>query len=71
MVSPGSLVAPGDPDALAESLLALLRSPERRQALGRAARARVLPTFAASRLVADVDALYGELLRAKGVAVPW
>ena len=30
-----------------------------------------MPTFAAGRLVADVDALYGELLRAKGVAVPW
>ena len=67
----GRLVAPGDPEALAAALTALLQDPERRQALGRAARARVLPAFAASRLVGDIDALYGELLRAKGVAVPW
>ena len=67
----GCLVAPGDPEALAAALTALLQHPERRQALGRAARARVLPAFAASRLISDIDALYGDLLRAKGVAVPW
>ena len=66
----GCLVPPDDPGALAEALVALLQDPERRQVLGKAARERVIPAFAAGRLVADVDALYRELLRAKGVAVP-
>ena len=30
----------------------------------------MIPAFAAGRLVADMDALYQDLLRAKGVAVP-
>ena len=67
----GRLVPPDDPAALADALAALLRDPERRRALGAAGRARVVPAFAAARLVEDVDALYTELLRRKGVAVPW
>jgi glycosyltransferase involved in cell wall biosynthesis len=67
----GCLVPPDDPEALAVALVALLRDPDRRQALGKAARERVLPAFAADRLVADVDRLYQDLLRAKGVALPW
>jgi glycosyltransferase involved in cell wall biosynthesis len=66
----GCLVPPDDPGALAEALVALLQDPERRQVLGKAALERVIPAFAAGRLVADVDTLYRELLRAKGVAVP-
>jgi glycosyltransferase involved in cell wall biosynthesis len=67
----GCLVPPDDPDALAAALVDLLRDPDRRQALGKAARERMLPAFAAERLVADVDRLYEGLLRAKGVAIPW
>jgi glycosyltransferase involved in cell wall biosynthesis len=67
----GCLVPPDDPAALAASLVALLRDPERGRALGAAGRARVARTFAAERLVDDVDALYTELLRRKGVRVPW
>lgn len=67
----GCLVPPDDAGALAAALLALLRDPERRRTLGQAARGRVCRAFTADRLVANVDALYGELLRAKGVAVPW
>jgi glycosyltransferase involved in cell wall biosynthesis len=66
----GCLVPPDDAGALAEALVALLRDPECRRVLGKAARERVIHAFAADRLVADVDALYRELLRAKGVAVP-
>ena len=67
----GHLVPPGDPDALARATTDLLLDAGRRRAFGHAARARVVPAFGASRLVADMDALYAELLRAKGVAVPW
>jgi glycosyltransferase involved in cell wall biosynthesis len=66
----GHLVRSGDAEALAAAVTDLLRDPGRRRTFGRAARARVLPAFGASRLVADIDALYGELLRAKGVGVP-
>jgi glycosyltransferase involved in cell wall biosynthesis len=67
----GCLVPPDDPAALATSLVALLRDPERRRTLGAAGRARVARSFGAARLVDDVDALYTELLRRKGVGVPW
>jgi glycosyltransferase involved in cell wall biosynthesis len=67
----GRLVPPDAPDALAQAVVDLLRDPDLRRALGQAARARVLPAFAAARLVADVDALYAELLRGKGVPLPW
>lgn len=66
----GCLVPPDDPKALAEALVTLLQNPERRQVLGKAARERVIPAFVAGRLVADMDALYQDLLRAKGIAVP-
>jgi glycosyltransferase involved in cell wall biosynthesis len=67
----GCLVPPDDPETLAAALLALLRDPDQRRVLGKAARERVLPAFGADRLVADMDRLYEELLRAKGVAIPW
>ena len=41
----GLLAPPGDTDALAQCLLALLRDPERARALGRAGRARVAHEF--------------------------
>jgi len=66
----GRLVPSEDADALATAVIELLRDPGRRRTFGRAARARVVPAFGARRLVADIDALYGELLRAKGVEVP-
>jgi glycosyltransferase involved in cell wall biosynthesis len=67
----GHLVPPGDADALARAMTDLLLDAERRRAFGLAGRARVVPVFGASRLVADMDALYAELLRAKGVTLPW
>jgi glycosyltransferase involved in cell wall biosynthesis len=66
----GCLVPPGDAEALARATTVLLLDAGRRRTLGEAARARVLPAFGASRLVADMDALYAELLRARGLEVP-
>jgi glycosyltransferase involved in cell wall biosynthesis len=63
----GLLVPPRQPGALAEGILELLRAPERAEALGRAGRARVYPRHASSRLVADVERLYLDLAREKGL----
>jgi L-malate glycosyltransferase len=60
----GFLVREGDTHAMAERLEILARDPERRVALGREGRARMLERYAVERLVADVDALYRELLGA-------
>ena len=67
----GHLVPPGDAEGLARAMTDLLLDAGHRRSFGLAARARVVPAFGASRLVADMDALYAELLRAKGVTVPW
>jgi glycosyltransferase involved in cell wall biosynthesis len=48
----GILVEPGDPGALAKACVALLANPARREALGRAARARALECFSLERMVA-------------------
>ena len=58
----GYLVPPGDMDALAERLEELSRDPERRDAMGREGRERVLRRYAVERLVGDVDELYRGLL---------
>jgi glycosyltransferase involved in cell wall biosynthesis len=64
----GLLVPPRDPDALAEGIATLLRAPEQAARFGRAGRAAVYPRHAASRLVADVERLYLDLAREKGLA---
>lgn len=57
----GLLVSPGQPSVLAEALLSLRRDPARRQALGRAGRARATANFGAERYVREVDCLYQRL----------
>lgn len=66
----GLLVPPGDPEAVAASVLALLEQGERARALGAAARAWVGGRFSADRLADDVAALYTELLARRGIAAP-
>lgn len=61
----GWLVPPGDADALASAIAALLGDPERRRKLGEAARARAYPAYSAERLLGDIDRLYTELAREK------
>jgi glycosyltransferase involved in cell wall biosynthesis len=58
----GILVPPDDPGALAGAIVTLAGDPGLRARMGAAARARALELFSVARLVADVDALYTELL---------
>jgi glycosyltransferase involved in cell wall biosynthesis len=64
----GLLVPPRDPAALAEGVLTLLRDPARAAELGQAGRRAVFPRHASGRLVQDVERLYLELARQKGLA---
>jgi glycosyltransferase involved in cell wall biosynthesis len=64
----GLLVPPRDPAAFAEAVLALLRDPDRAAALGQAGRREVFPRHASGRLVQDIERLYLELAREKGLA---
>jgi glycosyltransferase involved in cell wall biosynthesis len=57
----GYLVPRGVPALLAERLLLLLADPELRQRMGAVGRERA-PTFGASKMVRDIDALYQNLL---------
>jgi glycosyltransferase involved in cell wall biosynthesis len=63
----GCVVRPGDAEAVAAGIADLLEHAERRQTLGKAGREHVLPRFGVERLLADIDRLYTELLRARGV----
>ncbi len=55
--------APGQPQAFAWSLAALLADPDRRARLAAAAAAEVETRFGAARLVAETAALYRSLAR--------
>ena len=54
----GSLVPPGDPDALADALLDLLDHPSRGAAFGRAGRARIEREYSFERMVTQFETLY-------------
>lgn len=61
----GLVVPPRRPVELAEACLALLTDDERRQALGKAARERVLQLFTIDRTVGTFDELYRSLAAAR------
>ena len=62
----GRLTPPGDKAALAGALLAVFAEPERTARMAETARRTVLERYQSRRLVADVDQLYQDLLRAAG-----
>ena len=64
----GYLVDVGDADTLAARLVELAGDPDKRDAMGREGRMRVLERYAVDRLVDDVDALYRELLETSPAA---
>jgi D-inositol-3-phosphate glycosyltransferase len=58
----GNLVPPQRPELLAERLYDLLRHPERREAMGQAARQRVLSEFTWPLVAARTAEVYAEAL---------
>lgn len=63
----GILVPPRNPAALAEALASLASAPERRTAMGAAARRKVVPAFGLEAMVARIEALYEELIKEKHI----
>jgi glycosyltransferase involved in cell wall biosynthesis len=57
----GQTVAPGDADALAEGLKAMLMQPDRLHAMGQAARADMLERFSWNRFAATGSAILSEI----------
>ncbi len=55
-------MAPGDADGLRQALLALLTDRQRREAMGRYARARVGREFTLTRMATLTSTLYREVL---------
>lgn len=63
-----ALIVPvGDPEKIADAILALATDPEKRLQMGEAGRERALARFSAQRWVNDLESLYRELLREKGL----
>lgn len=61
----GVLVEPGQPEALAAAIEGLLQDPERRAALGRRARQRVLDAFDIRRAHAQTLAIYQSMMQGR------
>ncbi len=57
----GYLVQPGDVDGIAAALARLLGDTDLRRRMGEAARAKVVSTFSAEKIVPQIEALYREL----------
>jgi len=65
----GLLVPPGDTDAIAEAVLALVRDPSRCRQMGEAGYLRAVARFGAARYARDIDALYRDVLAQKQTAL--
>jgi glycosyltransferase involved in cell wall biosynthesis len=63
----GLLVPRRDPTALAEAVCSLLADPAQAERLGQAGRAAVYPKYSSGRLIADLERLYLDLARQKGL----
>jgi glycosyltransferase involved in cell wall biosynthesis len=60
----GLLVEPGQPGPLADALLKVLENPDLAARFGAAGRRRVAERFTLDRMVAEIEALYADLLAA-------
>jgi glycosyltransferase involved in cell wall biosynthesis len=67
----GVVVPPGNPDALAAAMIAVIDAPEFAARLGRAARERVERSFSISRMVEHVEHLYSIALDRRQAAHPF
>jgi glycosyltransferase involved in cell wall biosynthesis len=65
-----ALVPVGDVDGIARALARLAGDTELRRRIGADARGRTIERYRVERLVDDVDALYRELLRERGLPLP-
>ena len=66
----GLLIRPRDPSALAIALREILSDPKWARAMGAAGRERARAHFSATRMVADVTAIYDEILTPNGARAP-
>lgn len=58
----GLLVPPGDPRALADAIISLLRDSARRRQMGRAGRERFLSHFTSGRMAQESESLYARAI---------
>ncbi len=63
----GYLVPPRDPELMASALLRIIDDPATAFRMGQEARDMAVSRYSVERLVADTEALYQELLQAKGL----
>jgi len=63
----GLLVAPRDADALTDAIVGLAADPDRRRAMGEAARRKIVPDYGLEAMVRRIEALYEQLIEEKGL----
>jgi len=61
----GILAPPRDPRAIADAVCMLARDPERRRAMGNAARTAIVPAYGLDQMVRRIEALYETLIQEK------
>jgi len=63
----GFLVSPGDSGALAEAIIKLLRDKELSRKMGEEGRRHINERFSAKKMVDDIEGVYQEMLKEKGL----
>lgn len=65
----GLLVPPGDPEALAKSILRMIESPRMAETFVQRSREKIKEKYGIQRLVCSLESLYIHLLREKGISL--